>query len=168
MGLASSTTWRWGQARVFVGWSVVQAQLCYKTCIQPHLGFIWFPDAVCAVCGPNAQASPVRRQSLSQLQTPASLCRCCWLPQGAPVLPSSTLTVQTLNMCNRLPACVRLQVLLAAQSASRSRLPRAASVPVDRARAASPGTAAARGVYPQLSSHGRKLEKMSNLVRLQL
>lgn len=77
---------------------------------------------------------------------------------------SSNLTWQTWDDCNSLPACAYLQVLLAAQSASRQHLPRAASVPVGRARAASPHTAAARGVYPQLSRHGRKLEKMSNLV----
>ena len=79
-------------------------------------------------------------------------------------MSSSAVTLQSLDDCSSLPACACLQVLLAAQSASRSRLPRAASVPVDRARAASPGTAAARGVHPQLSSHGRKLEKMSKLV----
>ena len=81
---------------------------------------------------------------------------------------SSALTALTLDVCNSLPAFACLQVLLAAQSASHQRLPRAASVPVARARAASPRTAAARGVFPQLSSHGRKLEKMSNLVRAQL
>ena len=76
--------------------------------------------------------------------------------------------LDSADVCHSLPACACLQVLLAAQTASHQRLPRAASVPVARARAASPRTAAARGVFPQLSSHGRKLEKMSNLVRVQL
>ena len=117
-------------------------------------------------------AAPTPRQALRPGDASASFrivpasAGAAGCPRGLPVL-SSVVTMQTLDNCKSLPACAWLQVLLAAQSASRSRLPRAASVPVDRARAASPRTAAARGVYPQLSSHGRKLEKMSKLVRSQ-